>query len=78
MVDRSHQRAQGFPTMPKPCPICERPAAPRNENRFFPLCSERCRLLDLGNWLGEGYSIPGGPTNDFAATGFDPDEEGDF
>jgi hypothetical protein len=24
----------------------------------MPFCSERCRLLDLGRWLGERYGIP--------------------
>jgi len=28
-------------------------------NPFRPFCSERCRLLDLGAWLGEKYVIPG-------------------
>jgi endogenous inhibitor of DNA gyrase (YacG/DUF329 family) len=23
----------------------------------FPFCSPRCRLIDLGRWLGEGYRI---------------------
>ena len=23
-----------------------------------PFCSERCRLLDLGNWIGERYRVP--------------------
>jgi endogenous inhibitor of DNA gyrase (YacG/DUF329 family) len=34
----------------------------------FPFCSERCRLIDLGRWLGEGYRIPAGPdaTDDFS------------
>jgi endogenous inhibitor of DNA gyrase (YacG/DUF329 family) len=40
------------------CPICKKPAPPRDENAAFPLCSERCRLIDLGNWLGEAYRVP--------------------
>jgi len=28
-----------------------------------PFCSERCRLLDLGNWVGERYRVPGEPTS---------------
>jgi len=24
----------------------------------FPFCSPRCKLIDLGRWLGEGYSLP--------------------
>jgi endogenous inhibitor of DNA gyrase (YacG/DUF329 family) len=23
----------------------------------FPFCSKRCRLIDLGRWLGEDYRI---------------------
>lgn len=23
-----------------------------------PFCSERCRLVDLGRWLGESYHVP--------------------
>jgi endogenous inhibitor of DNA gyrase (YacG/DUF329 family) len=25
---------------------------------FRPFCSERCRLIDLGQWLNESYSVP--------------------
>jgi len=25
----------------------------------FPFCSPRCRLIDLGNWLGGRYRIAG-------------------
>jgi len=41
-----------------PCPTCKQPAAPRAENPRFPFCCERCRLIDLGRWLGEEYRIP--------------------
>ena len=27
---------------------------------FFPFCSERCKLLDLGAWLDEEHRIPSG------------------
>ena len=38
------------------CPICGR------ENDFFaeplgPFCSKRCKMIDLGKWLGEEYRI---------------------
>jgi endogenous inhibitor of DNA gyrase (YacG/DUF329 family) len=45
----------------RPCPICNRPCGPRPENKHAPFCSERCRLIDLGNWLGGAYRIPGKP-----------------
>ena len=28
------------------------------ENPNRPFCCERCQLVDLGRWFGEGYSIP--------------------
>jgi endogenous inhibitor of DNA gyrase (YacG/DUF329 family) len=43
--------------MPK-CPSCEKPVAARAVNPEFPFCSDRCKLLDLGKWLGEAYRIP--------------------
>jgi len=27
----------------------------------MPFCSPRCRLVDLGRWLDEGYSLPTEP-----------------
>ncbi len=41
------------------CPVCRNPVPPRPANRSWPFCSERCRLVDLGKWLGEDYRIPG-------------------
>ena len=40
------------------CPTCKRPSPPRAENKAFPFCSERCRLIDLGGWLSESYRVP--------------------
>lgn len=39
------------------CPICKNRIERGAESRFAPFCSERCKLVDLGNWLGEGYRI---------------------
>ena len=33
------------------CPICKKPV--KLEDPFMPFCSERCKLLDLGNWASE-------------------------
>ena len=38
------------------CPICRKPTDSET-NADFPFCSERCRLLDLGNWSSEKYVI---------------------
>jgi uncharacterized protein len=41
------------------CPICKRVLADAPENHGpRPFCSTRCKLVDLGNWLGEAYRIP--------------------
>jgi uncharacterized protein len=32
-------------------------------NPHRPFCSERCRLLDLGNWASERYCIPSPPAD---------------
>jgi uncharacterized protein len=43
------------------CPICRRNAAPRKENPAFPFCSTRCKTVDMGRWLDEGYRVPVAP-----------------
>lgn len=46
------------------CPICEA-ALPGGLAEFpdFPFCSKRCRTIDLGRWLGEGYKVPASGEN---------------
>jgi endogenous inhibitor of DNA gyrase (YacG/DUF329 family) len=41
-----------------PCPTCRRPVPWTPESPFRPFCSQRCRLIDLGEWLAEGRAIP--------------------
>ena len=38
------------------CPICRKPVDSAVD-ADFPFCSERCRLLDLGNWAAEKYVV---------------------
>ncbi len=38
------------------CPICRKPTDSEHFSDF-PFCSERCRLLDLGNWASEKYVV---------------------
>lgn len=54
------------------CPICAKPVERRPANRFFPFCSDRCRLVDLGKWMGEEYRIPGPPAELDEETPDDP------
>jgi hypothetical protein len=37
------------------CPIC-RKVVP-SDSQFLPFCSERCKIIDLGNWASEKYVI---------------------
>jgi len=59
------------------CAICRKPVPPRAENRSFPFCSDRCRLIDLSKWLGEEYRIAGPRAGDGAAGPPPADEEDD-
>jgi endogenous inhibitor of DNA gyrase (YacG/DUF329 family) len=45
------------------CPICDRRFESK-ESKCLPFCSDRCRRIDFGRWLGEGYRVS-----------VDPDEE---
>ncbi|MEO1767231.1 DNA gyrase inhibitor YacG [Thiobacter aerophilum] len=42
-----------------PCPVCGKPSPFDPRNPFRPFCSERCKLIDLGQWANESYRIPG-------------------
>ena len=48
-------------TMTVPCPRCGEPAEFSPRNRYRPFCSKRCKLIDLGAWANDEYSIPGDP-----------------
>ncbi len=62
--------------VPRTCSICGKPVPPRPGNRSFPFCSDRCRLIDLGKWLGEEYRIPGPRAGDGVETPAHPDDDG--
>jgi len=37
------------------CPTCRTLVTAQDE--FFPFCSDRCRLIDLGKWASGAYRI---------------------
>ena len=41
------------------CPVCGTKTEFSPANRWRPFCSERCKLIDLGQWASDGYVIPG-------------------
>jgi len=40
------------------CPHCGKPVPWTPDSRWRPFCSERCRLIDLGDWLEERHRLP--------------------
>ncbi len=38
------------------CPTCKKEVEPGGP--YAPFCSDRCRLIDLGNWASGKYRIP--------------------
>src|ERR1700716_547211 len=63
------------PLMSQPtCPSCRRPVAA--DAPSFPFCNERCRLLDLGNWLDGRYAVRV-PDEEDAGTSDDGDDRND-
>ena len=39
------------------CPRCAAQVAWSTENPYRPFCSERCKLIDLGDWAMEKYRV---------------------
>ena len=41
------------------CPTCKKKMRWDVKNPYRPFCSERCKLIDLGEWAGEKHRIAG-------------------
>lgn len=41
------------------CPTCSKELIWSNKEVWRPFCSERCKLIDLGEWANENHRIPG-------------------
>jgi endogenous inhibitor of DNA gyrase (YacG/DUF329 family) len=39
------------------CPQCKKKFE-YYSSEYRPFCTERCRLIDLGQWLNESYTVP--------------------
>lgn len=48
------------------CPGCKTPVPWTAEQLFKPFCSERCKMIDLGDWATEAHKIPCEPNFDEA------------
>ncbi len=40
------------------CPTCGKKIEYSAQNKHRPFCSDRCQLIDLGEWASESYKIP--------------------
>lgn len=40
------------------CPTCQKQVEWSELSTFRPFCSDRCRLIDLGDWASEKHAIP--------------------
>ncbi|RUO66050.1 hypothetical protein SAMN06297229_0475 [Pseudidiomarina planktonica] len=47
------------------CPTCQKNVEWGPQSEFRPFCSDRCRLIDLGEWANEEKQIPGEPAPQF-------------
>jgi endogenous inhibitor of DNA gyrase (YacG/DUF329 family) len=50
------------------CPQCGTPVEWSPASNWRPFCSERCKLIDLGEWAAERYRIPAVDALDEAGT----------
>lgn len=41
------------------CPTCSTNVLWQEQQQWKPFCSERCKLIDLGEWASEGHRIAG-------------------
>ena len=51
------------------CPICRKQLQVKSgdalhEHPFFPFCSKKCKMIDLGRWFNEEYRIAVEDTQD--------------
>lgn len=45
------------------CPTCQKQVIWSTQQTFRPFCSERCKLIDFGEWAADEKIIPGESTN---------------
>lgn len=55
------------------CPTCKKTVPWSQDEPYKPFCSQRCKLIDLGDWATEAHKIPGDPA--FPAEAQDSDSD---
>lgn len=56
------------------CPTCQKSVLWNADFPYRPFCSERCKLIDLGEWAAEKHAIPGPEISEELLSGDFPDE----
>ena len=59
------------------CPTCQTNVEWSEQSTYRPFCSDRCRLIDLGDWANEKHAIPDEPlpsTEEFPYSNIDDPE----
>lgn len=58
------------------CPSCQKKVEWKEENRFRPFCSDRCKIIDLGEWAdGKRYIPADAAYDDVTASDLKKDSE---
>ncbi len=60
------------------CPTCGKEDTWYPENKYRPFCSDRCKLIDLGEWAKESRKIAGDPVDPNSSVNEDESDPGDF
>ena len=55
------------------CPTCRKPVSTTEDSAWRPFCSERCRLIDLGEWMDGSRRIPYPESVPHAASPHEPE-----
>jgi endogenous inhibitor of DNA gyrase (YacG/DUF329 family) len=63
---------QRTPSKAVSCPSCQQPVEWVEANVHRPFCSERCKLIDFGEWASEKHTIPGNPVFAEADEDYEP------
>lgn len=57
------------------CPQCGHLTIYSLENPYRPFCSERCKIIDLGEWASESFKIPDSETSSDTSIIIDDDSD---
>jgi uncharacterized protein len=63
MFSPKDEEKQMSATRQRRCPECRRRYPEAEAWAFAPFCCERCKMADLGRWLGGEHAIPGEPAS---------------